>query len=156
MPKHYGPLLRFLHCAIDRDITAALETMDLTAAQGHIIGYLVRQEGPVYARDIEEVFHLSHPTVSGLLSRLEKKGFVAMETDERDRRCKRIVMLPKGRESAEALYQIILSSEKKLVEGFTPEEQAKFRELLQRAISNLGGWPDGPHPCDNQKEEPNT
>ena len=48
MQKHYGPLVRLLHCAIDREIGEALEQVDLTASQGHIMGYLARQQGPPY------------------------------------------------------------------------------------------------------------
>ena len=48
-----------------------LASMDLTSAQGHIMGYLAQRSQPPCSRDIEETFHLSHPTVSGLLSRLE-------------------------------------------------------------------------------------
>lgn len=155
MQKHYGPLVRLLHCAIDREIGEALEQVDLTASQGHIMGYLARQQGPVYAKDIEEVFHLSHPTVSGLLARLERKGFLCMQTDEKDRRCKKICIQRKGEETAAALYQAILRSEAKLVEGFSPEEQAQFRSLLIRALSNLGGWPtEFPKDPQSPKEEP--
>lgn len=155
MPKHYGPLVRLLHCAIDREIGEALEQMDLTASQGHILGYLARQQGPVHPKDIEEVFHLSHPTVSGLLARLEKKGFLSMQTDEKDRRCKQICIQRKGQETSAALFQAIRRSEEKLVVGFSPEEQAQFRSLLIRAVSNLGGWPpEFPKDSQSPKEEP--
>ncbi len=151
MPYHYGPLLRMLHSSIDQSITQAVESMDLTASQGHIIGFLAAQETPPTPRDLEEVFHLSHPTVSGLLSRMEKKGFITFRPDEKDRRCKRILLLPKGQECSANLYQSILRSEEQLVAGFTPEEQELFRIYLKRAISNMNGWPNFP----NRKEELN-
>lgn len=146
-PKHYGPLLRFLHSSMDREINAALEKMELTSSQGHILGYTCRQKTPPCPKDIEEAFHLSHPTVSGLLSRMEKKGFIALRTDEYDRRCKRIHILPKGMECCERIYETILATEDRLVEGFTEEEKGQFRFLLERAVTNMGAWP-----C-KQKEE---
>ena len=141
MPKHYGPLLRFLHCSVDRELNIALEKMELTSAQGHILGFTTRQPSPPCARDIEEAFHLSHPTVSGLLSRMEKKGFIALKTDESDRRCKRIYILPKGEECTHTLYQTILKTEERLVKGFTEEEKTIFRSLLERTVTNMGAWP---------------
>lgn len=141
MPKHYGPLLRFLHSSMDRELNASLEKMELTSAQGHILGFTKRQETPPCPRDIEEAFHLSHPTVSGLLSRMEKKGFIELKTDEQDRRCKRIHILPKGDECSHALYQTILATEERLVEGFSEEEKALFRSLLERTVTNMGAWP---------------
>lgn len=133
-------------------MTSALAAMELTAAQGHIMGYLVHCKEPPCPRDIEEVFHLSHPTVSGLLSRLEKKDFIELCTDPTDRRCKRIYILPKGRECHETMHKTILSNEERLVQGFTDEEKAQFHQLLVRAIENMGG-----NPCKRRhlsKEEP--
>lgn len=141
MHKHYGHLLRILHWCTDQTVTNALCEMELTAAQGHIMGYLARQNQAPCCKDIEEAFHLSHPTVSGLLARLEKKGFIEFRADEEDRRCKRIYVLPKGRECNEVMYNIIRSNEKKLVQGFTEEEQEQFAAYLNRAIENMGGNP---------------
>ena len=92
-------------------------------------------------RDIEEAFHLSHPTVSGLLSRLEKKGFIEFRPDESDRRCKRIYVLPKGLELGETMHRTILATEAALVRDFTDEEKEQFSRLLHRAIHNVGYTP---------------
>lgn len=151
MQKHYGPLLRMLHSCTKQAMTAALEKMDLTAAQGHVMGFLAHCEEPPCSRDIEENFQLSHPTVSGVLSRLEKKGFIEFRIDERDRRCKRIYVLPKGKECHETMHQTIQETERRFVEGFTPEEQAQFLDFLERAISNMGG-----SPCHHQQKEETT
>ena len=151
LQKHYGPLFRMLHSCTNQAMSNALEKMDLTAAQGHILGYLAHSKTPPCSRDIEEVFHLTHPTVSGLLARLEKKGFIEFRTDEHDRRCKRIYMLSKGRECNETMRQTIQKTERQLVEGFTPEEQEQFSDFLERALSNMGFTPTHHF----HKEEPN-
>ena len=139
MAVPYGRLLRILHWCTDQTMTNALETMELTSAQGRIMGFLAHCEEPPCPRDIEEEFRLSHPTVSGLLTRLEKKEFIRILPDETDRRCRRIHVLPKGRECQETMHQVIVSNEAKLVEGFTEEEQALFADFLKRAITNMGG-----------------
>ena len=76
---HYGHHLRILHWQFDQTVSGALAEMDLTAAQGQIMGFLSHRKTPPCSRDIEESFHLSHPTVSGLLSRLEKKLLKEMQ-----------------------------------------------------------------------------
>ena len=141
MPKHYGHMLRVLHWCTDQTMTGALARMDLTAAQGHIMGYLAHSPNPPCSRDIEEAFQLSHPTVSGLLSRLEKKGFIEFRPDEKDRRCKRIHMLPKGQACIELMHHTIRENEERIVQGFSDAEKAQFASLLERAISNMGGSP---------------
>lgn len=146
LPKLYGHYIRLLHWCTDQSITNALAEMDLTAAQGPILGYLSRRETPPCSRDIEEEFHLTHPTVSGLLNRLEKKGFVEFRPDEGDRRCKRICLLEKGQQCNERIRQVILANEAKMLQGFTEEEEALFGDFLNRAIINMGGAPRRHHP----------
>lgn len=133
-------------------MTGALENMELTAAQGHIMGFLSRQTTPPCPRDVEEAFQLSHPTVSGILSRLEQKGFIRFLVDPNDRRCKRIYVLPKGRASQDTMHKTMRSIEGRIVEGFTPEEKEQFSILLQRAITNMGGTVHHPKPKEESSE----
>lgn len=150
MRTYYGHLARVLHACTDQTMTAALAQMELTAAQSHILCYITYRKNPPCARDIEEAFQLSHPTVSGILSRLEQKEFIEMRPDALDRRCKRIYIREKGLEVDEIMHQTVRSTEERMVQGFTEEEKAQFTDLLCRAIDNMGG-----NPCKRKhKEEP--
>ena len=139
MTYRYGHLIRVLENCTSQAMTNALADLGLTAAQGHIMGFITHRETPPCPRDIEDAFQLSHPTVSGLLSRLEKKGFIEFRPDEADRRCKRIYLLPKGRALDETMHNTILCTEEKLVKDFSNEEKYQFHALLQRAITNMDG-----------------
>ena len=66
LSQYFGHYIRILHSTTDQAMTAALASMDLTAAQGHILAFITHSETPPCSRDIEEKFQLSHPTVSGL------------------------------------------------------------------------------------------
>ena len=118
-----------------------MENLELTGAQGHIMAYLAHTKTPPCPRDLEAEFRLTHPTVSGLLSRLEQKGFIELRTDPEDRRVKRIYVLEKGRQCHEVMHQTLLENEQRMVAGFTPGEQEIFSDILQRAIRNMGGDP---------------
>ncbi|MBO5892318.1 MAG: MarR family transcriptional regulator [Oscillospiraceae bacterium] len=148
MPATYGHSIRVLHWCTDQTISNALAEMDLTAAQGRIIGFLAHRKEPPCSRDIEAQFQLSHPTVSGLLSRLEKKGFLEFRPDNLDGRCKRIFLLEKGLKCHELIHKTIHANEQTIVSDFTEEEKALFSHFLDRAIQNMGG-----NPCCPNKEE---
>ena len=141
MKPLYGRSIRQLYWASDQAMTATLASMDLTASQGHILAFIAHSPAPPCPKDMEEAFHLTHPTVSGLLSRLEKKGFIRIDPDPADRRCKRVRLDAKGRECLAKMEATITSNEAKLVKDFTEEEKQLFADFLSRAITNLGGNP---------------
>ena len=79
-PRHLGHRVRILSQAIRQAIDRKLCDLDLTGQQSFIIRYLSERQGEVvYPKDIERRFNLTHPTVSGLLQRLESKGFLSCE-----------------------------------------------------------------------------
>lgn len=129
-------------------MTNALASMDLTAAQSQILSFIDHRAEPPCARDIEEAFQLTHPTVSGILSRLEQKEFVEMRPDPQDRRCKRIYVLPKGQQLHESMHKTINATEEQMMQNFTEEEKEQFAAFLQRAIDNLDG-----NPCKRKNKE---
>ena len=149
MQAHYGHLVRVLHCATDQNMTEAVEKMGLTAAQGRMMTCIAHRGGTPCARDLEKELSLSHPTVSGLLARLEQKGFVELQTDPNDRRSKQVVISQKGKECHERIHEAIRANESRIVQGFTPEEKALFLSFLQRAIENV-------HPQDGCRDKEET
>ena len=141
LQTNFGFLIRILHWCTHQSMDKALEGMELTAAQGHVMAYLAHSKQPPCPKDLEAEFHLTHPTVSGLLSRLEQKGFIELRTDPEDRRCKRIYILSKGLQCHEVMHRTIADNERRMTEGFTEEEREIFSDFLQRAICNMGGDP---------------
>ena len=137
LTHHYGYLLKVLSGCMKTSMDNTLASMDLTSAQGHIMGYLAQRSQPPCSRDIEETFHLSHPTVSGLLSRLEKKDFIELRPDETDRRCRLLTLTPKATGTLEAIHSHLKRTEEQLLQDFTPEEQELLQQLLVKAAKNI-------------------
>lgn len=135
--KHLGHYFKVMQIRIEHLMNMQMQQMDLTSAQGHIIGYLTHSKQPPCARDIEKFFRLSHPTVSGLLSRMEAKGFVEIRPDPEDRRVKRIVLLEKGMACSREIERCIRENDRRMVRGFSPEEEELFRDFLMRAADNM-------------------
>ena len=135
----YGHSIRVLHWAVDQTMSNTLADMELTASQGHILAFIAHAPQPPCPRDMEEAFQLSHPTISGILSRLKKKGFICITPDGTDRRCKRVSLDEKGRACLARMEETITDNERRMVEHFTEEEKQLFADFLNRAILNMGG-----------------
>jgi DNA-binding MarR family transcriptional regulator len=135
--KHLGHYFKVMDLRMEHSLNTQLQKLDLTSAQGHIIGYLTHAKEPPCARDLEKFFRLSHPTVSGLLSRMEAKGFIEIRPDPEDRRMKRIVLQEKGIACSRQIERCIRENNQRMIRGFSPEEEALFRSLLKRAVDNM-------------------
>lgn len=134
----YGQKIKALTIAFERIVNANCAELDLTGAQGMILGYLNHHlDRFVYPKDIEKHFGLAHPTVSGLLQRLEYKGFITFTTASHDRRCKCITMTQKAIENGARNRALMENIDELLVQGFTPEERLQFWNLLSRAAKNV-------------------
>ena len=131
---------------VDQKFTA----MDLTAMQSYVLRYLEEHRGEVvYPKDIEKRFNLTHPTVSGLLQRLEIKGFLTCEPDPDDRRFKRVLLTEKAEECQKEIWQHIQSLERTMTAGMSETEVDTLVRLLDLAAQNL----DVSLPNDCIKEE---
>lgn len=149
---HYGSRFRQLHSVTSQRMTEALAEMELTSAQGAIMGCLAHCDQPPTPKAVEERLGLSHATVAGLLARMEKKGFIRLETDPDDRRCRRISTLPKGAACHEAMHRTIESVEEQVVKDFSPEEKKQFADFLLRAVRNMGLAPCHTSETNEQEE----
>lgn len=136
--RRYGMKARQLSHAFERVINANCAQMDLTCSQGMLLRYLsVHRDQPVFAKDIEQHFSLTHPTVSGLLQRLESKGFITILPDQHDRRCKQIFLTQRALDNHESLSAAMMALNEQLTAGFSQEEQDCFWTLLCRAVDNV-------------------
>ena len=109
-----------------------------TAPQGWLMHYLYdRREEDIFQRDIEHRFHLRRSSVTGMLQNMEKAGLIVRETVESDARLKRIRLTERGAAQHEAIVRGIERNERDLTAGFTPDEIAVLRSMLDRMRQNL-------------------
>ena len=147
--RRIGPRVRILSNTIRLNIDRKLNALDLTAQQSFVLRYLWEHDSQViYPKDIERRFNLTHPTVSGLLQRLEGKGFIVCEPDPDDRRYKRVTLTPPARECQQEICRHIHAMEQTMTAGMTEAEIGTLISLLDRATANLS--------AEQQKEASNT
>jgi DNA-binding MarR family transcriptional regulator len=147
-----GPRIKRISNAMDRKRTVDLEDLGLTSSQGLVLGYLARHtEEAVFPGDVCRHFGLSQPTVTGILQRLEAKGFLRYADDPGDRRRRRIVPTQKALDCHEWVKQRFIETEQLLTEGLTEAERSQLLVLLDRLLANMDAGCDSCAPC--PKEE---
>ena len=103
-----------------------------------IIGYLAQhKDEDVFQKDLEELFSVRRSTMSGIILRMEQKGFLIRENVEHDARLKKLVLTEKGWQIHEMMECIVTDTEKKLMAGFSDEEKDMLLLLLKKLRQNL-------------------
>ena len=86
-----------------------LRDLDLTFSQMEVLQLLFERKGEnIYQKDIEKHFNLSHPTVIGILKRLQAKDLVKVKRIEEDKRKRNIVLTDKVDYLEEKMFSKIL------------------------------------------------
>ncbi len=80
---------------------------------------------------------LSHPTITGLMQRLEGKDFIRRINNPQDGRCKFIALTEKGEEIEKALKKNIREMEGKALDGITADELVVLDRCLRTIADNL-------------------
>lgn len=71
-----GCLLKMITDKIKMRADADLAQQGLTLTQSRVLGYLDRSGGQATQKEIEGFLQVSHPTVAGIINRMEQNGFV--------------------------------------------------------------------------------
>lgn len=149
---HLGPLIRRLNKEFEQLHREKAEALGLTPVQLFVLHYLAgRRDENVCLRDIEKKFELTHATVSGIISRLESKGFITCSSAENDKRFKNICITEKARCCENEMKKHIERYETQLVSGFSEEERTLLFEFVRRLLKNV----DVKLPDKGEKEEKN-
>lgn len=80
---------------------------------------------------------LKNPTVTGLLNRLEEKGFITREQNLNDKRSKFIKMTDKSERVLEDAYLYIQELDAKMLNGISEEEQEQLFKHIYKILDNL-------------------
>lgn len=137
-PKYaIGPLFKVINERMRASADADLKKLGITFAQSQVIVYLIEHAGRALQKEIETSLKVSHPTVSGLVSRLEKGGFVRTWVAEDDRRNKVVELTDKARDAADRLRATIRERDRELLAGLDERERAELVRILGQIYANV-------------------
>ena len=125
-----------LNNALVKQKNRNMSVYNLTSIQAGVLMYILNnyQTREVNQLDIQAIFKLTNPTVSGIIDRLEEKEFIKRVRSEKDARYRRLVPLPKGEALYDDLRRSAAEAEAHLVKDMTPEEAKEFQRLLKVAL----------------------
>ena len=136
--KLYFMRFKQIDNALANNFNMELKDIDLTKSQIDVIGFLDRnKDKKTTQRDIEIGLKLSNPTISGILNRMEEKGFVKRIIDETNKKCKIIELEPKAYEKLKQINAKAIEIEVRMSKGMSKEEKILFNRLLDLALNNL-------------------
>jgi MarR family transcriptional regulator, transcriptional regulator for hemolysin len=116
------------------------QTIGLTRSQWSVLAFLLREDG-VQQQRLAELMELTPITMTGLLDRLERDGWVERRPDPADRRAKRIFLTKKVLPVMKKLKALGKEVRQFAVEGLSEAEQQNLISLLLRVRTNLSTKP---------------
>ena len=101
-----------------------------------ILRILARQDG-AKQRELAAAAHMSAPTVSTTLRRMESEGLIVRKTDAADGRAVGVYLTEKGRGVDRAAREMLHRMDEVLMQGFSPEETECLCAMLTRMRDNI-------------------
>lgn len=126
----------YLKKLVDKDFDNRLSQYGLTGQQGRILFFVFHSEREIHQNDIEKEYHLSKSTVSGLVKRMEKKGFINIE---KHHPYAILHVSDKGKEVINDLKVHRKEAMSSLLKGISKEDQDYICKNLLKLIDNMEG-----------------
>ena len=130
-------IIRLISIEMKRRADVMLAEDDLTSAQLRILMFLKSRGGSAAQKAIEEHLGVKHPTVIGLLKRLEKKGYVITAQDSCDARKRSVFVTEKVKRISDAFDAHVRALNGNLTAGLAEEETRELKRLLGKLHENI-------------------
>ena len=130
-------LMRKIQIRIKGGVDASLKENDMTFSQSFVMAFIDKHGGKVSQKEIQKHLNVSHPTVVGLIKRLENNGFVYCEVDENDKRNKMVFNTDKATKLRQEMDKKRDAFDTKMMKGFSDQECDELVTLLTKLYDNI-------------------
>ncbi len=90
------------------------------------------EKGPCCLNDLSREMHISAPTATGIVSRLEKFGYVKRTQDSSDRRAVKIELTTRGEKILQELRLNIMKRWEGILQKLPQEEQENILKMITK------------------------
>ena len=131
-----GYLIKSINDKLKVRADAELKQYHLTMSQSRVLVYLRSRGGQATQKEIETFLDVAHPTVVGLVSRMEQNGYVTCWPCE-DGRNKYIKLTPQAEVIDKDMRENMQANEQMLLSPLSPEDRERLRDLLLIVAEHL-------------------
>lgn len=135
--KDIGYLIKNINDKLKVKADADLKHSNLTLAQSRVLAFLDSRGGQATQKEIEVYLEVSHPTVVGIISRMEQNGHLRCWVDKTDKRNKIVALTEQAKALGEEMEQRILANEKMLLASLSEADIKKLKQMLLIIYNNL-------------------
>ena len=133
-----GFLIKQINNVYEKDLNEKLKGLGITASQCAVLDYLFHtSKDEVSQRDVERHLSLKNPTVTGILKRLDEKGYIFCVPNENDRRKKTIYLTEKAYDIRRRMESDRRRMDRELTRGMTRREVDALRKYLEKLLYNI-------------------
>lgn len=135
--RYFGFMVKLIYDEIAREVNRRLAGHGLTHSQVSVLIFLHAREGArTTVSDVQQFLCVSQPTATGLVRRLEKKGFLRVLEDPHDRRARLVSLTDETNDIYERIQALMHDMDARLTRGFDAQERAQALDLLDRLYRN--------------------
>jgi MarR family transcriptional regulator for hemolysin len=128
--------LKELQTVMSQRFSEHLSAHGITRPQYEILMQLFQTDGMTQA-DIAERCKKDAPTVTGVIDRLERDGFVERSKHPTDRRAHFVILTEKGKHLRDTIPNIRKAMQDQAMIGLTQKEFDRLREILHKIALNF-------------------
>lgn len=115
--------------ALNAQFSLRFSEYGITPSQYGVLAVLWEEDGVPQKALVERII-IDGATITGILDRLEKNGFVTRQRGEKDRRTTLIYLTEKGRKLREILTELAIEVNKTATLYFSPQELEELKKML--------------------------
>ena len=116
---------------------------DASPGQAICLRILAAHEGATQ-RELGDMLHLSAPTVTAMLKRMERSGTIVREPDPADQRVTRVRLTPAGRDLERRLSTLLATRIGQLLDTMSEADRHDLARLLRDLADRMAGAIDEP------------
>ena len=132
-----GYLIHKIDTKLKANLDQELSRHDLTFSHSLVIHLLRLNGGQLSQKALQDLMKVSHPTVVGLVQRLESNGYVKTEIDENDKRYKIVTLCDIADEFKKDMMRSKERFDKKMFQDLPQEKLDALYQILQKMYENI-------------------